>query len=132
MKKNIKYDISYGGKQMSIEEILTKRIGVCEHFTQLYNALLHSINIPAVFVGGYAFNNENSFKNPKFSTHAWSLVKINSKWIPLDPTWGLFEGKLPVSHVFESYFERIFKFVSIDLNCKPKSKFDIQFLGNES
>ena len=129
VKRNIKYDISYGGKQMSIEEILTKRIGVCEHFVQLYNALLHSINIPAVFVGGYGFNNENSFKNPKFSRHAWSLVKINSKWIPIDPTWGLFEGKLPVSHVFETYFKILLSWRSNDRNSRPVFKKKIQFKG---
>ena len=114
---------------MSIEEILNKRIGVCEHFTQLYNALLHSINIPAVFVGGYAFNNENSFKNPKFSTHVWSLVKINSKWIPIDPTWGLFEGKLPVSHVFETYFRFLVGWRSNDKNSRPVFNKKIQFKG---
>ena len=132
VKRNIKYDDNYEGKQMSIEEILNKRIGVCEHFTQLYNALLHSINIPAIYTFGYAITNEQSLKSNNKVLHAWSLVKINSKWIPIDSTWGIFEGRLPVSHVFESYFERTFKFVSIDLNCKPKSKFDIQFLGNES
>ena len=129
VKRNIKYDISYGGKQMSIEEILTKRIGVCDHFAQLYNALLHSINIPAVFVGGYAFNNENSFKNPKFSRHAWSLIKINSKWIPIDPTWGLFEGKLPVSHVFETYFRFLVGWRSNDKNSRPVFNKKIQFKG---
>ena len=129
VKRNIKYDISYVGKKMSIEEILTKRIGVCEHFAQLYNALLHSINIPAVFVGGYGFNNENSFKNPKFSRHAWSLIKINSKWIPIDPTWGLFEGKLPVSHVFETYFKFLVGCRSNDRNSRPVINKKIQFKG---
>jgi transglutaminase/protease-like cytokinesis protein 3 len=102
------------------------------NFTQLYNALLHCINIHTVYTFGYAITNEQNLKSNNKILHAWSLVKINSKWIPIDSTWGIFEGRLPISHVFESYFERTFKFVSIDLNCKPKSKFDIQFLENES
>ncbi len=48
MNRNIKYSLSYTGKKMSVNEILQKRIGVCEHITQLYNALLHSLNIGAI------------------------------------------------------------------------------------
>ena len=47
---------------MSIEEILNKRIRVCEHFTQLYKALLHCINIHTVYTFGYAITNEQNLK----------------------------------------------------------------------
>ena len=34
------YDINYVGRSMSFDDILINLIGVCEHFTRLYNALL--------------------------------------------------------------------------------------------
>ena len=37
--------------------------------------------------------------------HAWTLAKINGRWIPLDATWGILKGILPVSHIFQHYFK---------------------------
>ena len=34
-------------------------------------------------------------------THAWSLVKLDGIWLPFDATWGIFSGKLPVTHIFK-------------------------------
>ena len=36
--------------------------------------------------------------------HAWSLIKINGKWLPFDAIWGIFTGKLPICLIFYSYF----------------------------
>ena len=33
--------------------------------------------------------------------HAWSIIKIKGKWLPFDATWGIFTGKLPVTHVYQ-------------------------------
>ena len=49
------------------------------NFTQLYNALLHCINIHTVYTFGYAITNEQNLKSNNKILHAWSLVKINSK-----------------------------------------------------
>ena len=35
--------------------------------------------------------------------HAWTVAKIDDKWIPLDSTWGMFNGKLHIGHIFK-YF----------------------------
>lgn len=40
---------------MKKREIFIQRKGVCEDFTLLYNALLKSIRIDAIYVRGYAF-----------------------------------------------------------------------------
>ncbi len=96
LHSRIKYDESYMGKHMSSEQILTRGVGVCEHYAQVYADMLNSLNIPAVFITGVGFN---PFKRA-FEYHAWNLVYIDSAWIPIDVTWGLFDGILPVSHIF--------------------------------
>ena len=104
---------------MTAREIYNTKIGVCEHFTKLYNTLLVSIGIDAVKVGGYALDRtEEDNKTMKvkeshieFSKglllenerHAWSIAKINGVWIPLDATWNMLEGHVPLSHIFSNY-----------------------------
>ena len=118
----ITYDLSYSGKEMTAREIYNTKIGVCEHFTLLYNTLLVSFGIDAVKVGGYALTKtedddkkmnikESHIENSKnLNTlsdghHAWSIAKVNGAWIPLDATWDLFDGNVPLSHIFQNYGE---------------------------
>ena len=101
VNKNINYKLSLRGKKITAIKILENKEGVCEHFTILFNALLNSIGIPAIYVSGYSIKKEDD----KFIQiqHAWSIVNINGKWLGMDATWGLFNGKLPISHIFFYY-----------------------------
>ena len=45
--------------------------------------------------------------------HAWSAIKIDGKWLPFDAIWGIFSGKLPVSHIFKSLTAKQFSTKSI-------------------
>ena len=129
VNKNMKYDIKYLGKKMSPEEILNKLIGVCEHYTILYNALLNSIGIKTIYTTGYAYNSkEKLLNNPLDNYHAWTIAKIDNKWIPLDSTWGIFEGKLPLSHVFDTFIQSNVTYNTCD-GCDFKREHQIQFLG---
>ena len=58
--------------------------------------MLRSINIPAVSVIGLGYNLEKK----TFENHSWVLVNYNNQWIPIDPTWNLYSGKLPITHIF--------------------------------
>ena len=103
---NMKYSLSYSGIDMTVDEILSKLIGVCEHFTKLYNALLSSIGIKAVYLTGYAITGENGIPEKASSVpHAWTMAKIDGKWKAFDSTWGLFFDKFPISHVFRGYYD---------------------------
>ena len=51
---NIKYDIRLMDKIFTAKNIYNMRSGVCEHFSLLYNTLLVSQGIDAVFISGYA------------------------------------------------------------------------------
>ena len=103
VKENIKYDISYHGRnEISATEIYNNGVGVCHHFTKLYNALIYSLGYQCIYVSGYAIKDNDCFNQD--DGHAWSLIKVNDKWLPFDATWGIFSGKLPVCHIFEHYF----------------------------
>ena len=103
----LKFNSSLQNKKMTLEEIMKKKEGVGKHYTILYNTLLNSIGISSIYINGLSHNCENQLIEieNKFINHAWTLAKINNQWIPLDCTWGFFEGKLPVSHIFLNYFE---------------------------
>ena len=78
-----------------------------------------------VNVSDYVMENKDYFSSE--DGHAWSLININGKWLPFDATWGIFTGKLPVCHIFHSYFsEGTTTFGSDFVNIKPneiKGKF---------
>ena len=127
--KNMKYDSKYFGKKMTPEEILNKLTGVCDHFTILYNALLNSIGIKTIYIFGYVYDSkEQLLNNPFDRTHAWTIALIDNKWIPLDATWGIFEGQLTASHVFQSFFESRVNH-SICNGCELKREHQLELLG---
>lgn len=114
----IKYNINYHGKVYTAKEIYNNKEGVCTHFTLLYNTLLVSQGIDAIYISGYALDTtENNVikenettkvlnTNPNTlnsSKHAWTLAKIDRKWVPLDSTWNMLDKNLPISHIFQSY-----------------------------
>ena len=102
IKKNVKYDINYSGRNdITATDTYNNLEGVCDHFTKLYNALMYSLGYKVVYVIGYALDKNDSYS--KEDAHAWSLIKIDGKWLPFDATWGIFSGKFPVSHVFKQY-----------------------------
>ena len=100
--KNIKYDLNYVGRYLTPIDIYKMRVGVCHHHTKLCNALLYSLGYQVIYAHGYIYNKIYDDYNSTIK-HAWSLIKINNKWYPLDPTWGIISGKLPVTHIFGRY-----------------------------
>ena len=98
---NIKYKLSLKEKKLKAIEILENKEGVCQHFTILYNALLNSIGIPAIYVNGFNLKQEDNKLIP--TSHSWSIINNNGKWIGIDATWGLFNGILPINHIFFYY-----------------------------
>ena len=100
VKKNIKYDITYIGlNDITATETYNSRKGACHHITKLFNALMYSLGYKVIHVLGYAVDKKKNFSIE--DAHAWSLVNIEGKWLPFDATWGIFSGKLPVTHIFK-------------------------------
>ena len=123
--KNIRYDLSYTDRDdMTAMDIYKQRVGVCHHMTRLANALLYSLGYDVIYVTGYVYGflelEENCY-------HAWSLVKLKGKWYPFDATWGIFTGKLPVSHVFTSFFNEGCSWISSD-NIEFEDEYSGKFI----
>jgi len=107
VKSHINYDISYVGKNLTIKEIYERKTGVCEHYTLLYNAMLNAIDIPTLYISGWAFEKSQTSGNKDTLTHAWTAAFIDGKWKELDATWGLFEG-VPAGHIFKNFNQDTF------------------------
>jgi hypothetical protein len=105
VNENVKYNLSFSGKKLSPLEIFKIKTGVCDHFTKLFNALLYSIGYLTIYVSGYAIK-ETFPVIDSSGAHAWSLIKIGDKWIPFDCTWGIWSGKIPITHIFSGYFDQ--------------------------
>ena len=104
VKNNMKYNSSLNGKQESVDEILSNLSGDYSNYTRLYNSLLFSIGIKAVYANGYVMQGETgAHEKINFAKHAWTLAKIDGKWKALDATWGLFFDKFPISHIFLNF-----------------------------
>jgi hypothetical protein len=95
VNKSIKYDLSYFGKLLTVEQILQSRAGVCSEFATLFNALARVARIPSSIVHGYAFGEYD-----KFESHAWNMIFVDNKWIYVDPTWNLSSGMVSSSHIY--------------------------------
>ncbi len=105
IKNNIKYDENYIGKNdITASETLYNKKGVCDHFTKLYNAFIYSLGYQCIYISGYVIDKRDIFEKEDY--HCWTLIKVEGKWLPFDVTWGIFSGKLPVSHIFDSYFSK--------------------------
>ena len=110
---NIKYDLRYVGRtDMTAMDIYNQRVGVCHHMTRLANALLYSLGYKVIYANGYACDSYPGFDLD--TGHAWSLIKVNEKWYPFDATWNILSGKLPVCHIFHSFFDRSISVSGID------------------
>ena len=114
VNENIKYDLRYIEETgLTAIDIYNKRRGVCHHFTKLSNALLYSLGYKVISIYGYTC--ENSLEFNENSAHSWSLIKLDDKWYPFDSTWGILSGKLPVSHIFGVFYDKIREAEGTDL-----------------
>jgi hypothetical protein len=102
VNQNMQYNIDYSGRNdINATEVYNTLEGVCDHYTKLYNALVYSLGYKVIYVMGYALDSNDCYGEE--NGHAWSLIQIEGKWLPFDSTWGIFSGKLPVSHVFRGF-----------------------------
>ena len=113
VNKTLKYDLSYFGKLLTVEQILQTKSGVCSEFATLFNALARVAKIPSSIVHGYAFGEYD-----KFESHAWNMIYVDGNWINVDPTWNLSAGVVSSSHIY--------------IKDNRKEELLIQFKGNGS
>ena len=96
-------------------QILNDKRGVCHHFTKLFNALMYALGYPVLYALGFVMTKKNSFGIE--DSFCWSLINLDKKglkWTPFDATFGIFSGKLPVTHVFKKIGDQGAKILTID------------------
>jgi len=92
--------------ETTVEEVMDRRVGVCQDFAHLTVALSRAVGLPARYVSGYLFArrddassgaNADGSHEPKteeadavrVQTHAWVEIAVApGRWQPLDPTNG--------------------------------------------
>lgn len=96
----------------TLEELLRKRLGVCQDFAHLAIGCLRSVGLPARYVSGYLETRPPPGK-PRLqgadASHAWvSVLTPDDAWIDLDPT----NDQQPDSRYIVAAWGRDFKDVS--------------------
>ncbi len=91
------YDYEYANLRtnktnVTASDVFDNEIAVCEGYANLTIALLNAVDIPAVFIEGYALGINSSatdWDNAKISkaNHAWVEAYVDGAWIVMDPTW---------------------------------------------
>lgn len=82
---NISYDFNrenYGNQQASNLSILLSREGICAGYSLLFKEMMDRQGIECDYVRGNAINPRGGQEK-----HAWNVLKINGRNIPLDLTW---------------------------------------------
>ncbi|GAB7257054.1 transglutaminase domain-containing protein [Polaribacter sp. OB-PA-B3] len=110
-------------KNKIIDKTFKTKKGLCEEYAQSFKKVCSLLNIEAAVIKGYTRNSPDDIGRFVSETnHAWNAVKLNDKWIILDPTWAagyLMNGKW--TRKFNPYFYDI-----------PKDKFFKTHLPEES
>ena len=88
--KDFKYDPKATTVATPLEEVLSKRRGVCQDFAHLGIAFLRSLGLPARYVSGYLRTRPPEGK-PRLvgadASHAWfSVFCPGVRWVDFDPT----------------------------------------------
>ncbi len=91
----VTYDLAFWGNPAPATETFASAGGVCVGYTHLFISLARAAGFETRFVSGYAFAEE-------WQPHAWSEVKVDGTWIPVDPTFREF-GALDARHIASSY-----------------------------
>jgi len=84
---SFEYDSTATDVTTTASEAFALKRGVCQDFTHVMLAVLRAKGIPARYVSGYLYVDENSALIGDIATHAWVEVMIPGiGWIGLDPT----------------------------------------------
>lgn len=131
---NIRYDISqlatarvtyFSGERNLLNEVLQKRMGVCQHYAELFNACCKSAGIKSYVIAGYT-KADGQMAN---LAHAWNAVVIAGKYYLIDATWA---AGFVDNEKFTAQFNDIYFLISPNEFIKTHMPFDPiwQFLDN--
>jgi Transglutaminase-like superfamily len=95
--------------QRTPEDVLQRRLAVCDGYAHLFVALARRVGLQAVVVNGhgkgFGYRTGQTLAGP--ANHAWNAVRLDGAWYLLDATWGA--GWLDArTHAFQWRFEPLY------------------------
>jgi hypothetical protein len=119
-------EISYSSVDEIIDEALKTRLGVCQHYAELFYAMAQSVGLDTYVITGYTRNKAGEISD---LGHAWNGISIDSKHYLIDVTWAAgYEQNGKYVHQFrDDYF-----LISPENMIQSHMPFDpvFQFLNN--
>lgn len=106
---NIRYDINQinsnrrASSQKIIEEVLTERQGVCQHYSELFFVMSSFVGLKSFLIKGYTRDATGKIAD---ASHAWNAILVDSNYFLIDVTWAagyLLNGKY-VHKFRDNYF----------------------------
>lgn len=83
----ITYDVEATTIDTIASEVWSLKSGVCQDYTHIMLGVLRQVNIPARYISGYLYVEDDDDLVGDTATHAWVEVMIPGfGWIGLDPT----------------------------------------------
>lgn len=107
---NIKYDVAlaksgkrYNSSEELVKEVLQKRQGVCQHYSELFLEMARVAGVKAYLVKGYTRQRDGKIAP---LSHAWNAVRIGQEFFLIDATWasGYQTNKKFVREFRDEYF----------------------------
>lgn len=74
---NIKYDYGLVSGSQDAYNVFSKRLGICQGYSNVTKAMCAAVGIPCVMVNG----------DSSAGGHAWSMAYADNRWIFIDNTW---------------------------------------------
>jgi hypothetical protein len=115
----------------SAEEVLKRKKGVCEGFSNLYLALGQTMQLNIVKVTGYS-KGYSYQKGKKFSAtnHAWNLIEIQGAWRIFDATWGQGygsreNGNLVAEKAFDPFWFNVDPYAAIFSHLPKQAEYQL-------
>ena len=72
-----------------INKTFRSKKGVCQHYSELYQAIAEKVGLKVQLLSGNAKTTPNQIgRSSKMSNHAWNAVWANDRWMLVDATWG--------------------------------------------
>jgi hypothetical protein len=77
-----------GGNPLSNSEAFTRKIGLCDEYSNIMSQFCKAANIPNYKVTGYVkYSNFNPGDTFTEANHAWNAIYLDSSWILCDIFW---------------------------------------------
>lgn len=74
---NIKYDHDLVSGSQDAYNVFSKRLGICQGYSNVTKAMCAAVGIPCVMVNG----------DSTYGGHAWNMAYADNRWIFIDNTW---------------------------------------------